>query len=189
MGATQLAKRFITKDGVPVWVRLLRPKDAHYLVDLFNHMGPESRYRRFHQPTENVPPSQVWAEAERIVTAVPEEQLGLIAFSAVPGEGDVAVGVARIVWLSEHSAEVAMSVRDDRQGQGIGKRLLTMILELAQMTGVETIIGTIQNDNTPIWYLFNQLPYPILRTIEGTESEIVIDLTRRKEEVGMETAV
>ena len=189
MGATQLAKRFIAKDGVAVWVRLLRRKDASHLVDLFEHMGPESRYRRFHQPAENIPAEQVWAEAEKIVTAVPDEQMGLIAFSNLPGEDEVAVGAARIVWLKSNIAEVAMSVRDDRQGQGIGKRLLAMVLELAQMMGIETVVGTVQNDNAPIWHLFDQLPYPVERTIEGTESEIVIDLTREKETVGMETAV
>ncbi|MCB9008187.1 MAG: GNAT family N-acetyltransferase [Ardenticatenaceae bacterium] len=189
MGAVHLRKRFRTKDGIEVWVRLLRSKDAHHLVDLFEHMGPESRYRRFHQPTDHVTPEQVWAEAEKIATAVPEEQLGLIAFSTLPGEGEAAVGVARIVWLSETTAEVAMSVRDDRQGQGIGQRLLPMVLELAQMTGAEAVVGTIQNDNTAIWHLFDQLPYAMQRTIEGTESEIVIDLTREKEGVGMVTAV
>ena len=189
MGAKQLAKRFTTRNGLPVWVRLLRQKDTSHLVDLFEHMGPESRYRRFHQPTDNVPESQVWAEAERIATAVADEQLGLIAFATLPGEGEVAVGVARIVWLSDSVAEVAMSVRDDCQGQGIGKRLLDMVLELAQIAGAESIVGLIQNDNEPIWRLFDQLPYPLTRTIEGTESEIVIDLTRKKDEVGMETAV
>jgi acetyltransferase len=189
MGAMQLAKRFTTKDDVGVWVRLLRQKDTPYLVDLFEHMGSESRYRRFHQAADNIPLEQVWLEAERIATAVPDEQLGLIAFSSLPGEGEVAVGVARVVWLSGKTAEVAMSVRDDRQGQGIGKRLLSMVLELAQLMGAEMVVGTIQNDNMPIWHLFDQLPYPMQRTIEGTESEIVLDLTREKEGVGMETAV
>ncbi len=189
MGATQLTKRFDAKDGIPVWVRLLRQKDTPYLVDLFEHMGPESRYRRFHQVADNVPASQVWEEAERIATAVPDEQLGLIAFSTLPGEGEVAVGVARIVWLSDETAEVAMSVRDDRQGQGIGKRLLTMVLELAQISGAETVVGTVQNDNNPMWYLFGRLPYPVQRIIDGTESDIAIDLTHMKEGVGVETAV
>lgn len=189
MAATQLAKRFKAKDNVPVWVRLLRPKDAHYLVDLFEHMGPESRYRRFHQVADNVPAAQVWEEAERIATARPDEQLGLIAFSTLPDEGEVTVGVARIVWLSDETAEVAMSVRDDRQGQGIGKRLLAMVLELAQISGAETVVGTVQNDNDPMWHLLAKLLYPVRRTIDGTESEIVIDLTREREEEGVETAV
>lgn len=189
MGATQLAKRFTTKDGNPVWVRLLRQKDTHHLVSLFEHMGPESRYRRFHQSTENVPMAQIWEEAERIATAVTDEQLGLIAFSTLPDEGEVVVGVARIVWLSDETAEVAMSVRDDRQGQGIGKRLLSMVLEMAQISGAETVVGTVQNDNDPMWHLFAQLPYPVQRMIDGTVSEIAIDLTRMKEDAGMETAV
>ncbi|MCP4416953.1 MAG: GNAT family N-acetyltransferase [Chloroflexi bacterium] len=187
MGATQLAKRFIARDGTLVWVRLLRRKDAPLLVNLFEHMGSESRYRRFHQPADDVPLAQVWEEAVKIATAVPDEQLGLIAFVDLPGEEEVVAGVARIVWLNETMAEIAMSVRDDMQGQGIGGRLLTMILELAQIVGVETVIGTVQNENGPIWHLFSQLPFPITRTIEGTESEIGIDLMGIKE--GVETAV
>ena len=176
MGATQLAKRFLTKDGRWVWVRMLRPKDAGYLVELFEHMGSESRFRRFHQSAEHVPMAMVWAEAEKIVTAVPTEQLGLIAFSTLPDGRDVPVGAARLVWLSGNSAELAMSVRDDWQGQGVGKRMLAMVLEMAQMIGVESVVATMQNENTSIWYLFDQLPYPLHRTIEGTESEVVIDL-------------
>ncbi len=189
MEATQLAKRFTAKDGIPVWVRLLRQKDAAFLVDLFEHMGPESRYRRFHRVADNVPATQVWEEAERIATAVPSEQLGLIAFSSLPEEGEVAVGAARIVWLTDTSAELAMSIRDDRQGQGIGRRLLTMVLELAQVAGAETITGMVQNDNDSMWYLLAHLPYPVQRMIDGSESEIAIDLTQTKEDVGMETTV
>ena len=187
MDAAHLAKRFVTKEGDPVWVRLMRPMDAPFLVDLFEHMGSESRYRRFHQPADDIPLSQVWQEAVKIATAVPEEQLGLIAFAELTGEGNAPVGAARIVWLDETTAEVAMSVRDDMQGQGIGGRLLRQILALAQIVGVEKVVGTVQNDNAPIWHLFARLPYSISRMIEGTESEVAIDLTR--EEVGVETAV
>ncbi|GJM41450.1 MAG: hypothetical protein DHS20C20_17320 [Ardenticatenaceae bacterium] len=187
MGATQLATRFASKDGLPVRVRLLRRKDAAHLVDLFEHMGTESRYRRFHQPMEDVTLDQVWDEANKIATAVPYEQLGLIAFSELDGEGEVAVGAARIVWLSDIKAEIAMSVRDDRQGQGIGRRLLTMVLELAQITGAESIVGLVQNDNESMWHLFDQLPYPMTRKVDGSESEIELDLTRIKS--GVETAV
>jgi GNAT superfamily N-acetyltransferase len=176
MRTGQLAKRFVTKDGTPVWVRLLRQKDAPFLVDLFAHMGSESRYRRFHQPADDVPLAQVWEEAEKIATAVPEEQLGLIAFAELPDEGQVPVGAARIVWLNETTAEVAMSVRDDMQTQGVGGRLLAQILALAQIVGVETVVGTVQNENAPIWHLFSRLPYPITRMIDGTESEVAIDL-------------
>jgi hypothetical protein len=71
----------------------------------------------------------------------------------------------------------------------MGKRLLTMVLELAQISGAETVVGTVQNDNDPMWHLFDQLPYPVQRTIDGAESEIAIDLTQMKEDMGVETAV
>ena len=38
---------FRSKDGLLLGIRPLRPDDAHNLVDLFEHMGPESRFLRF----------------------------------------------------------------------------------------------------------------------------------------------
>ncbi len=65
--------------------------------------------------------------------------------------------------------------------------ILAMVLELAQITGAESVVGLVQNDNEPMWHLFDQLPYPLKRTVEGTESEIELDLTREK--MGVATAV
>ena len=42
-----------TKEGLLLHIRHIQDSDAPYLVDLFEHMGPESRYRRFLQPLDN----------------------------------------------------------------------------------------------------------------------------------------
>ena len=57
---------FMTKDGQEVLVRPLEPADAHHLVDLFNHMGPASRYLRFNLALTDPDPDLVWLEAKRL---------------------------------------------------------------------------------------------------------------------------
>jgi hypothetical protein len=64
------------KDGTAVRVRLIGPDDVENLIAIFDHMGPESRYQRFHRNLEHPPEAQVLTEAERIAQAQPEQQEG-----------------------------------------------------------------------------------------------------------------
>ena len=62
---------FETKTGLLINLRPLQADDAHHLVDLFNHMGPTSRYLRFNMALTNPDPDLVWAEARRLAQIDP----------------------------------------------------------------------------------------------------------------------
>ncbi|HID51913.1 MAG TPA: GNAT family N-acetyltransferase [Anaerolineae bacterium] len=172
---------FQARNGIQLRVRHLEYDDAPYLVDLFAHMGPDSRYRRFLQSLDNPSPTRVWQEAERIAHAVRPYNDGLIAFADLPGEPNAPVGVARYMQMEPGVAEVAMSVRDDMQGQGVGTYLFRLLVEEARKNGVRKLVGTVQNNNKAMWIVFDRIPYPLTRQLTGTESEVEIDLTARKE--------
>ena len=169
---------FQARNGVPLRVRHLEYDDAPYLVDLFEHMGPDSRYRRFLQSLDNPSPARVWQEAERIAQAARPYNAGLIAFADLPGEPNAPVGVARYMQIEPGTAEAAMSVRDDMQGQGVGTFLFKMLVEEARKNGVRKLVGTVQNSNKAIWIVFDRIPYPLTRRLTGAESEVEIDLTK-----------
>ncbi|MFO7538335.1 MAG: APH(3') family aminoglycoside O-phosphotransferase [Chloroflexota bacterium] len=174
------------KDGTAVRVRLVGPDDVENLITIFDHMGPESRYQRFHRNLEHPPQAQVIIEAERIAQAEPEQQEGLIGFADLPGEPGAPVGAARYVVLEPGVAEVAMSVRDDCQGLGIGTRLLQMIAERAREAGIRRLTGEILNENEAVWVVLKRLPYRVSRRPQGLFSSVEIDLTKpeRFEAVG-----
>ena len=171
-------KTFPAKDGTGIRVRRIGPQDVENLIDLFDHMGPESRYRRFHRSLENPPVDQVRAEAARIANADPAEQMGLIAFADLPDEPAAPIGVARYVRTGPKTAEIAMSIRDDCQSQGIGTRLLQLLVEEARADGLETLTGDILNENEAIWVVIKRLPYAVVRRPEGSFSAVEVDLTR-----------
>jgi aminoglycoside phosphotransferase/RimJ/RimL family protein N-acetyltransferase len=174
------------KDGTAVRVRLIGPGDVQNLISIFNHMGPESRYQRFHRNLEHPPETQVLTEAERIAQARSDEQEGLIAFADLPGEPAAPVAGARYVVLEPGVAEVAMSVRDDCHGLGIGTRLLQLLVERAREAGLRCLTGEILNDNEAVWVVLKRLPYHVTRRPQGLFSTVEIDLTRpeRFEAVG-----
>lgn len=166
---------FVTKNGLPVSVRPLQPDDAPHLVDLFEHMSAESRYRRFYQPLNNIARDRIWAEAENI--AHTEPLIGFIAFADLPDQPAAPIGAARCVCLADGEAEAAVSVRDDMQNQGVGTHLLSLLAEEARARGVYHLTATIQNANKAIIHVLNRLPYPYTRTAVGPESELILDLT------------
>lgn len=168
------------KDGTAVRIRPINENDAPHFVEIFEHMSSESRYRRFLQSLDNPSETLVWREAERIAHMDPRQQEGLIAFVDLPGRDNVPAGVARYVALEPGIAEVAVSVRDDMQGKGIGTRLLQLLSEQASESGIRKLVGTAQNGNEALWRVLDKLSFPLHRTPDGTYSEIEIDLTRQK---------
>jgi acetyltransferase len=175
---------FYSKTGQRIGVRPLRADDAPLLVDIFNHMTAESRYRRFHQTVENVSTARKAQEAQNIAQANPKRNWGLIAFTDTLGKQNVPIGAVRMVLTETHEAEIAISLRDDFQNMGIGTQLMTMLAERAKQQGLERLIADIQNENVAIWRVVKKLPYNVLRTPEGNYSRIVVFLNSPRDGSG-----
>jgi acetyltransferase len=168
---------FETKQGTHVCVRPLLSDDAPHLVKIFEHMGPESRYKRFNQPLQKLSKTRVWEEAEEIAQIDPSRSKGLVAFADMPDEPQTAIAAARYVRVDEVTAEAAISVRDDMQRQGIGSRLMRLLVDVAREDGLRRLVATIQNDNHGIWKILQRLPCPATRRYDGPYTHVTIDLT------------
>jgi acetyltransferase len=169
---------FITKNGHLIYVRPMLPEDAPYLVDLFEHMGDDSRYRRFNQTLDRVEIDRIWLEAEQIAQGTASNSYGLLAFTDMDDRPEVPVAGARFVKLTPAQAEIAISVRDDMQGMGIGTHLMSMLVDEARRQGIVVLIGSIQNDNRAVWAILKKLGYRINRQPEGNSTFISIHLDK-----------
>lgn len=167
---------FQAKNGVWVQLRPLEVNDTLALIDIFQHMSSDSRYRRFHQVVDNTSEQRIWQEAERIAQGHPPEQWGLMALVQQSDEPALPIGAARYLRLNETDAEIAMSIRDDWQGLGIGRHLLVAVCQEAKEHGLQNLVASVQNNNTAVWHLLNYLPFPIERTMEDAISTVIIQL-------------
>lgn len=154
------------------------PEDAPYLVDLFEHLGLDSRYRRFNQTLDKVAVDRIWSEAEQIAQGVAINSYGLLAFTDMDGRPDVLVAGARFVKLNSTQAEAAITVRDDMQGMGIGSWLMSLLVANAKRQGIKVLVGNIQNDNQAVWSILKKLGYAISRQPEGNSTFVTIYLDR-----------
>jgi GNAT superfamily N-acetyltransferase len=135
---------------IAVATRPVQPDDDVLLRRLWPRLSPDTVYRRFHSPIHWLPPETV----QRLVTVDHDRRE---AVAAIVG-GEV-VGVARYDRspADPASAEFAILVEDAWQGMGLGRRLLTELVELAAARGVATLTATVQRDNDRVLGLIRRL--------------------------------
>ncbi|MGW8318191.1 MAG: N-acetyltransferase family protein [Candidatus Promineifilaceae bacterium] len=167
---------FRTKDGQQLWVRPLRADDAHHLVDLFEHMGSESRYLRFNVSLNNLDPAVVWSEAKRLAVVDPSRDGGWLAFADLPAGPETPVAGVRYVRVSDDVAEASLVVRDDMQNQGVGTELLRFLVTQAQKAGIREMRATVQRINRPLWHLLRRSGLDITYESEGSLTNISVRL-------------
>jgi GNAT superfamily N-acetyltransferase len=130
------------RDGATIILRPIRAADRDQLLDGFERLSPESRYRRFLVPVDELPERMV-----RYLTEVDHhDHEAIVALDPVSGHG---VGVARFVRRADRPdvAEAAVTVADDWQGRGLGTLLLDALAARGREEGIATFTGTLLATN------------------------------------------
>ena len=112
--------------------------DGERLAGLFARLSPTTRYRRFFSPVSRLDQIQL----ERLVDIDHHDREAVAAVL-----GDDVVGVARYARVDAETAELAVVVADDWQGQGVGTRMLAKLAELARAEGIRRFSVLVQGDN------------------------------------------
>jgi GNAT superfamily N-acetyltransferase len=172
----QFIHRFSAENGLAIRVRAMWPTDAPYLVDIFEHMSAQSRYLRFNLPLQDPDPDWVREQAERLSYLRPYEGRAWLAFADLPEQPEAPVGGVRYVAVSHDSAEVALAVRDDLQGLGIGTNLLEFAARKAYSEGYRKLTGVIHSTNLPLWRSLKRLGVPIKTVRDGSTTILEVDL-------------
>lgn len=165
-----------TKQGSTVKIRLLQQDDTEYLIDLFDHLSAESRYHRFHRPLEHPSLEQVRQGAEQLAQIGPEMGFALLGFAEVAGAA-APIAVARYVRLNECQAEPALTIRDDFQGQSIGRQLFARLIAVAQTDGIRQFVATVQPSNHAAVRLVQNAGYPYTQEVSDGQITLIVELT------------
>jgi GNAT superfamily N-acetyltransferase len=153
------------RDGARVVTRPIEPGDKRALLEGFEQLSDESRYRRFLSATPRLSESQL-----RYLTEVDHDRHeAIIAFAEETGEP---VGVARYVRYPDDptDAEPAVTVIDDWQGRGLGTLLLEEISQLARAAGVKRFTALVLATNDPMIALLGRLD---TEPVAGVEDGVV----------------
>jgi acetyltransferase len=179
--AQKIETAFTTEQGTLIQTRLIQPEDAPLLIDLFQHLSPQTRRRRFNVGLENIEPKMLEERARELAEVDNQTQSSAILAFATQAEGSPLIGVARLArnaYGAPGAAEIAVVVRDDYQGQGIGTHLLTMLVQLAQQMGFTALEATVQADNHQALSMTHKTPFPVQRHTSHGETHLLLDLTQ-----------
>jgi RimJ/RimL family protein N-acetyltransferase len=133
--------------GTLIGFRPIAPDDASRLVDAFDQLSPESRYRRFLRPIRTLSDTDIH-------TFTHVDFVDHVAWVAelLGKPRRPFAGVGR--WIRSKSdpsvAEVGLTVVDAYQRQGLGKSLLRLLAASALMRGVRCFEGIVLVDNQPM---------------------------------------
>jgi GNAT superfamily N-acetyltransferase len=142
----------VLRDGRTCHVRPIRPDDSDRLVTFHSRLSAETIYFRFFAPYPELSDRDV----ARFVNVDYSDRVALVATA-----GGELIAVARFDRLNSRDAEVAFVVRDDHQGKGIGRELLTYVTYLARKSGLLGFTAQVLMENRQMLQLFEKMGFII----------------------------
>lgn len=146
-------------DGKQVTIRPIRPEDAEMEQEFVKNMSDESRYYRFMDTLRELTQTML----VRFTQIDYDREMAMIATIQNEETGkDEQIGVARYVLNPDgESVEFALAVGDDWQKCGVGRRLMTAIIDCARSKGYRAVVGDVLSTNSKMFRLMTSLGFSI----------------------------
>ena len=146
-----LETRTAIGDGDELHIRALLPEDAEAADQFLDMVSNQSLYQRFLHPVPGLD-DQMLTQLTQLNL---HEEMALLA-AIEPRH--VPAGVARYAREGE-DCNFAILIADPWQGKGIGRRLLTRLIEVAKTYGYRNMTGDVLSDNTGMLALARSLGF------------------------------
>ena len=132
-------------------------------------MSEEARYRRFFAPKRGFTQKEV--EFYLNIDFVSHVALVFVLDNAIVGGG-------RYIVAEPGRAEVAFSVDDAHQGQGIASALMRHLVVIAREAGMKELVAEVLPDNVPMLKVFERCGVPMTTRRETGVVHVTLDLAR-----------
>ncbi len=164
------------RDGSPVLIRAIRPDDISKVVTAFHQLAPESVYTRFFSYKKEL------SQAELIALGATDFIRAVVLVVALQQEGkEVLIGggsyhVLENTGKAQKSAEVAFTIEEDYQCQGLSGQLLTILSTIARHQGIEQFEADVLDNNTPMLKVFEHSGLAMHKTRNHNIFTVVLEL-------------
>ncbi len=136
-------ERWVTRDGAEIRLRAVSPGDVALSKDFLASLSFGTRYFRFGRGDFEYPDDVL----RKLCAPAPGERAQFIALVRRDGI-DRMIGSARYVVQDDgRTCEMAIVVHDAWQGHGVGRRLLSALVERARRDRLQTMVGKVLGSN------------------------------------------
>jgi acetyltransferase len=155
-------------------IRPISPDDKNAVLDLFNHLSPQSRYFRYAHAISTLPEDLL----QQIIHATSVDNFALVAMIKKTNEPDRLVGISRYIKDTDHAkGEFSLSVSDDYHHEGIGAQLMRGIIDCAKLNGLSEIYGYVSKDNQEMLMLMRHLEFTLIKDEDDPKTYIASHMT------------
>lgn len=160
------------RDGTTIRFRAVAPDDEEMIADAIRTASRDTLLHRFFIPLRTVPRE----ELRRLLTIDPATGFCLVGEVEQGGVRKLICG-ARYMRLQEsHKAEIALTVHDTVQGQGLGTAMLKKLEEVAREDGISTFVAHVLPTNEAMLRLIRRVAPRRRSRLHAAEVEIEFDL-------------
>lgn len=146
------------KNGLPVFVRPIRPEDAELVQEFVRNLSDESRYNRFMSSIKQLSQNTL----VRFTQLDYDREVALTMIHQSKDNEEEMLSIARYTTDPDMQVcEFAISVSDDWQGQGIGYIMMNLLFDAARHQGLKIMRGEILTANTGMQKLTRKLGFQI----------------------------
>ena len=171
----QLEEYFETASGHRVLLRPIRPEDEPRHHEFISRLTPEDIRFRFFGLVKSLPHS----EMAKLTQIDYDREMAFIATGVDKHIRHETLGVVRTVTdANNQTAEFAVVVRSDLKGEGMGRKLLSKMIEYCQARGTKVMKGEVLSINHRMLNLASALGFSItpLENEDGIKG-VSLDLT------------
>jgi acetyltransferase len=166
-----LIQEWQMNDGQSVTIRPIRPEDADLEQEFVKSMSDESRYYRFMDTLRELTQTML----VRFTQIDYDREMALVATLPDAEGKDQQIGVARYVLNPDgESVEFALAVADAWQKCGVGRKLMTALIDCARMKGYRAVVGDVLATNSKMFRLMTSLGFTIHPHPEDTAVKRVV---------------
>jgi acetyltransferase len=155
---THFVSEWSAPNGLRVTVRPIRPEDAQAEQEFVKQLSAEARYFRFMDTIRELTPQML----VRFTQIDYDREMAFVAIIAGQGGRETEVAVARYITNPDGSScEFAIVVDDEWQRTGLGRYLMTQLIEVARARGLASMSGEILASNKSMLRLAESLGFQI----------------------------
>lgn len=161
------------KDGTSVTVRAVRPDDKGRIVAAFRELEAETIYTRYFQYK-----SELTHEELQRATEVDFEREVALVVTIGQRERETIIGGARYIVHevgTARIAEIAFTIEEDYQGQGIASSLLRHLIWIARDQGLARLEAEVLPGNRSMLAVFSRCGLPM--KMERLDDVVHVTLT------------
>lgn len=170
---SQYESHWVLDSGTPVMLRPVRPEDEPLLRELIQGQSAETLYFRFFQRIKAMPNEQM----ARFCQVDYDREIALIAVEEPPGAERV-LGICFLkVQAAMEEADLAVTVGEAYQRQGLGRKLVSVGMKIAREKGVKRITGIVLPGNEGMLSLASKLGFATVSDLGEGVYRIARDFT------------